>query len=362
MTVTDKILLEWSYRCHDGIVDLNDPIKVSVLEEILKEQGLNEKTARFISNLKNKQSTTEPQPEPVNTTFTESPEEFTKFVLDKYAVQGQTINGLDSLYNAILKSPNKENLFKLIQTSGNKRLTAGKSSIKNTEGELFTLIMSFVKMENGDASELWFAIMYNGQAKGGVASETGIESDVDIDGKGVSIKNYKTIGTLDFGSLPSDLLKNFKKITNLLSTLTGEEVTASLTIPSINKLLLKLESPEVKQDLKELIAIGKDTQINALKNIYNSVANIIPDGDVEKLVENFVNRVNTLVSNKIKSVEWWAIIAGKSELYLEPSSVIASKLHSNNKQLTSVINQIKGNNLFVKGSALFGDTETTENK
>ena len=48
------------------------------------------------------------------------------------------------------------------------------------EGELFTLIMSFVKMENGDASELWFAIMYNGQAKGGVASETGIESDVDV--------------------------------------------------------------------------------------------------------------------------------------------------------------------------------------
>jgi hypothetical protein len=35
MTVIDKILLEWSFRCHDGIVDLNDPIKLSILNEIL---------------------------------------------------------------------------------------------------------------------------------------------------------------------------------------------------------------------------------------------------------------------------------------------------------------------------------------
>ena len=35
MTVIDKILNEWSFRCHDGIVDLNDPIKLSILNEIL---------------------------------------------------------------------------------------------------------------------------------------------------------------------------------------------------------------------------------------------------------------------------------------------------------------------------------------
>lgn len=37
MNVIDKILLEWSYRCHDGIVDLNDPNKIKILFEILKE-------------------------------------------------------------------------------------------------------------------------------------------------------------------------------------------------------------------------------------------------------------------------------------------------------------------------------------
>ena len=41
MTVTD-ILTEWSYRCPDGIVDLKDPIKINILNEILKEIGFQE--------------------------------------------------------------------------------------------------------------------------------------------------------------------------------------------------------------------------------------------------------------------------------------------------------------------------------
>jgi hypothetical protein len=36
MIVTDEILNEWSFRCHDGVVDLNDPKKVKILFEILK--------------------------------------------------------------------------------------------------------------------------------------------------------------------------------------------------------------------------------------------------------------------------------------------------------------------------------------
>ena len=36
MTVIDNILNEWSFRCHDGIVDMNDPTKAKILFEILK--------------------------------------------------------------------------------------------------------------------------------------------------------------------------------------------------------------------------------------------------------------------------------------------------------------------------------------
>jgi len=40
MTVIDKILNEWSFRCHDGIVNMNDPKKVTILKEILVEEGI----------------------------------------------------------------------------------------------------------------------------------------------------------------------------------------------------------------------------------------------------------------------------------------------------------------------------------
>ena len=40
MNVIDKLLSEWSYRCSDGIVDLNNLQKVSVLNEILNEYDL----------------------------------------------------------------------------------------------------------------------------------------------------------------------------------------------------------------------------------------------------------------------------------------------------------------------------------
>jgi hypothetical protein len=37
MEVINKILREWSFRCHDGIVDMDDPKKKAILEGILKE-------------------------------------------------------------------------------------------------------------------------------------------------------------------------------------------------------------------------------------------------------------------------------------------------------------------------------------
>lgn len=62
MTVIDKILNEWSFRCHDGIVDLNDPKKVSLLESIFEDYGIDEeKQARIFKSLSK-----EPKDEPVS--------------------------------------------------------------------------------------------------------------------------------------------------------------------------------------------------------------------------------------------------------------------------------------------------------
>lgn len=37
----NNILLEWSYRCKDGVVDLNNSEKIFILQEILKENNIN---------------------------------------------------------------------------------------------------------------------------------------------------------------------------------------------------------------------------------------------------------------------------------------------------------------------------------
>jgi len=51
MEVIDKILNEWSFRCHDGIVDMHNPKKVSILKEILIEEGIEDDIVDAILNL-----------------------------------------------------------------------------------------------------------------------------------------------------------------------------------------------------------------------------------------------------------------------------------------------------------------------
>jgi hypothetical protein len=56
MNVIDKILLEWSYRCHDGIVDINDSNKVKILFEILKpllKEDIDDDILNVLTNIDN---------------------------------------------------------------------------------------------------------------------------------------------------------------------------------------------------------------------------------------------------------------------------------------------------------------------
>jgi len=339
MEVIDKILNEWSFRCHDGIVDMNDPKKIAILNIILEENGIS-----------------------LNEAIDSDAVTFEKFVKSKYLEEKQEISGLNLLYDAIQKSPQKNELFSLIQSSGNRSLRPGKSPIQSIEGILFNLIMVSIDMTNGEPSELWFAIMYDGKAKGGVATESDIESDVIVGNDGVSIKNYTQIYSLDFGSLPADELKQLKQIINLLAVLTGVEFTAGLGRDSINNLLIQLKDPSFQKDLKGILRIGEDTSIKALKNMYDAIIKYVPNGDVEKLVDEFIdgiNGINKIIAKKITKVKWWAII-NKGILYLEPSDVIASRLYSKDGQLSPVFSQIKGNNLFVNGNRLLKDTKGEE--
>jgi hypothetical protein len=51
MNVIDEILSEWSYRCHDGIVDMNDPKKIAILKEVLIKEGIDDDIVDAVLNL-----------------------------------------------------------------------------------------------------------------------------------------------------------------------------------------------------------------------------------------------------------------------------------------------------------------------
>ena len=135
MEVIDKILNEWSFRCHDGIVDMNDPKKVAILNIILEENGVE------ASNLKNIESTPQTSSNTPEKELTEA-EKFEEDVKQRYAVPRQGIIGLQNLYFAIDKNPQKDQLLKLIKGQDKvKPLTSGEVTLNEIDQKLFNLII-----------------------------------------------------------------------------------------------------------------------------------------------------------------------------------------------------------------------------
>ena len=367
MTVIDQILNEWSFRCHDGIVDMNDSKKTAILNEILGEYNVD---LNLIDEVEEETS---------NEVIDSDANTFENFVLNKYAVEGQRIGGLQNLYDKINSFNNSEkvNLFNIIKDNKGKSLISSNVSLSNIDRKLFSFIMQFVKIPNGEPSELWFAILYKGKVEGGVKDKDkniqNIVSDVNVNGTKVSLKNYSKLSTLDFGSLPSDELKELKILFNLFSIITDIKLNPTLTTASINELFKQISSKEFLETFDEFIkVVVKHPNIPILQRIYSRVEPLLkqskPDiensNDVKEIVNNFIKNINTLITAKVGKVNWWGVIQ-KNEteiqnLYLLSSDEVMNKLISTKGQLNSNIKSFKGNNLFVKGNILFSSKEDIE--
>jgi hypothetical protein len=371
MEVIDKILSEWSFRCHDGIVDMNDPKKVAILNIILEENGIES------SNLKDVNPNSETTPNTPEKELTEA-ENFEKFIIQKYAVPGQGIIGLQNLYIAIDKDPQKTDLLNIIKKTS-KTLTSGEISLNETDKKLFNLIMQYVKVSNGEPSELWFAILFGGKVEGGVKEkgkkQSDIVSDISVGSSKVSLKNYTELDILDFGSLPSKELTELKYLFTIFSLISEEKLTSSLTRNSINNLFVKITSEEFLKVFEEFITVvKKHPNIAVLQRIYNRIEPLLkaskPDiengEDIKEIVNNFIEKINELIKDKINKVDWWAIIKGGKKdiqnLYLLSSDETIRRITSTDNQLNGAIRQFKGNGLYVDGNVLLGISKPSPKK
>jgi len=276
-------------------------------------------------------------------------EEFSNFIRERYLSEGQNISGLDAFYKEVILSKDSDKLKVLISSEKtNKTLQQGEYPIVGTEADLYNIISHTVKIKNGHESELWLAIVF----KGLVVGARGKTPDVEVKGDTISLKDY-TNNVFDFGSLDSDTIKHLNKFISLAVLLTNLEVKASLTVPSINLVLDKLETEEMQSQVKDILELSKTSNIPAIDNLANQIKSLLntsnPEKGIHNLVVTFCNDIDRLLEKKIKGAKWWGMILNK-KLYLENSESVFNSIKCTEKhRLSNAIAQFKSNHIYVNG-------------
>jgi hypothetical protein len=345
MDVLDKFLKQYSYKFDKGYPDMNNPKDKEMLFEFAYK--LMEKDEEIDIKITDKEIINN------KTSTITSSEELYDIITNKYAVDGQDVLNVDNFYNSIKKSSNSNTLLNLIQKGGNKRLSSGNYDIKGVEKELYDLIMGTIKIPNGEPSELWVAFMYKGEIKGGVAGDTGITSDIDVNNQGVSLKNYASIATLDFGSLGKTVEELLRDTINLFQILSGLKVKKTLTRNSINAILDAITSPEVERDMEEIIEMAKTTNIATIKRLAAQIQSNLEDDDPKSLVKSFCRGIDTNIADKLNEVSWWMTI-NKGIVYTSSNKELFEKLRcTDENRLSYGVSNFKDLHLFVNGNYLY---------
>lgn len=282
-------------------------------------------------------------------------QEFEQYIMNTYSVPGQQIIGLRGMYDRIqqLSDDDINSVLDIIRKPANLTLRTGVIPIRGAFEILYDIIRDTIKIPNGDESELWFAIVFDGKVAGAVAGESGIEADIEVGDQTVSLKNYERT-TFDFGSLPADatlLLNNFLEIAKLL---TGQDISKSKGREQINSLLDFLDSEQTESDVRQIIEMSHTTNIQLIKNIGRRLESFYQlDDNLDTMIHAFCNIIDKMVTTKITSVGWWGmIIKSNKTLFLESSSDLLPVLLCKNDRLSPGIANFHQNKLFVLGSQL----------
>ena len=138
--------------------------------------------------------------------------------------------------------------------------------------------------------------------------------------------------------------------------LTGMQINKSMTRDSINAVLDNLDSDELKNDIRSLMQISKDTEIKVIRRFVDKLQRFMPDGNPERIVENFCEQLDDTINLKLLggqggNVKWWGIIS-KGILHLETSDEVFQALRCRNNRISPAVNNFKGFHLFVSGTRI----------
>lgn len=313
-----------------------------------------------------KEKVTEPE-EPVQDTISEDPfrsaEAFESYLRERqYLSETQRITGLSALYQQIMKSSMSSGLKALIISKTGKSLKGGEYPMSSIEGELFDIIETTIKIPNGHASELWFAIVFNGLVVGG----KGDTPDVEVGNKTVSLKAYGK-ATFDFGSLDPETSKHLNSFLTLAQLLTNIDVNKSKGQTDINRILDELETPEMMLQVYDIFQLAERSEIPIILKIAAKLDDLLnkedPDKSLNNLVVRFCNDIDRLLEVKIKKADWWAlIVTGNKTLYLNSAQSVFDSVRCQNYRLSNAIAQFKGDHIFINGTQLETAVTTRKSK
>jgi hypothetical protein len=339
MTI-DSILTEWSYRLPKGyptqskdyellyhvILEMTELTPLEARTIVNRAQGLNEDDPIEISKK------SQPIPEFSNA------EEFEQYIRKEYSVPEQTIGGLQVLYNQLQDDVEVINMIQ--SKTPEVSIQPGPFRIQGKFARLYDAIETNIKIKNGHASELWFAIVFKGIVKGAVKNipSMGIENDlksdvVTRDGTRFSLKAYNDI-TFDFGMLPKDAIMYLRSFIALAELITGKKLeTSSLGITDINKNILEtLNQETIQEEIKELLQM--ESPFKAIKNLQDQIRKIMYNMDIdtidylESVTRRFCITIDEYIAKHVsENIDYWAlIIVSNKTLNLIPSSTIVNSL------------------------------------
>jgi len=239
MNVIDNILLEWSYRCPDGIVDINDPKKKAILDQILSEYNIGEIEINEADDLYDKVIKNALKVEDI-------PQVQGKYTLGTDVnINGEDAKTFKSLYSV---SPPKKG--KDVDTAGSKGTG------------------------NGEIAMYWLFAHQEGHTAQG--TQGGGKPDLEIDGKGVEVKAYDsnriTLGRFGSDKANIDLLNTLFGLDALVSTIEKtsdkDRRASSLNFSKsdITRAFNTLQDFSNNQDLREL-----SSKYALIGNIYSKI-------------------------------------------------------------------------------------------
>lgn len=248
---------------------------------------------------------------------------FESYIQMYYVHPQQKIYNITSMYDSINKytEPTRSSIFELCSRD---RCSDTFMSRDMTDIEMHLYDASqTIKISNGDPSEIWCSIIYNGILESSVSNgnKSGVTTDVSVGSQRLSIKSHKSrksshinLGRFQKVSERAVDEDNLYQIIDLLRDISGQrpsinkstgKETAGLGREDLNRVLDRVESTKVTEQVREILQI--ETSVSVFQRIQEQIRSLTNQYSMS-LSEGFCRVMDTSMYRHTHAVDRWILL------------------------------------------------------